>query len=62
MMSEPTVLEMVALGAKASLARHVTRSLSATAKRLKKEKGTTRDFIINSLSKGELKWKELKLK
>ena len=60
MSKDTSVLEMLALGAKASIGRHVTRSLSATAKRLKKENKKTRDFIVSSLTKGEIKWTNLK--
>lgn len=62
MSKDSSVLEMLALGAKASIGRHVTRSLSATAKRLKKENKKTRDFIINSLNKGEIRWDQLRSK
>lgn len=58
-MSDTSLLDMLALGAKASIGRHITRSLAATSKRLKKEKKKTRDFIIDSLNKGEIKWKNL---
>ena len=59
-MSDINLIEMLSLGAKASIGRHVTRSLSATAKRLKKEKKKERDFILDSLTKGEIKWAALK--
>lgn len=59
-MSDVSLLEMLSLGAKASIGRHVIRSLSASTKRLKKEKKKEREFIINSLNKGEISWKSLK--
>lgn len=58
-MSNPSFIEMLSLGAKASIGRHIVRSLAATTKRLQKEKRKTQNFIINSLDKGEIKWKEL---
>lgn len=61
-MSNPSLLEMISLGAKASIGRHVVRSLAATTKRIRKEKKSTQEFIINSLDKGEIRWKSLKSK
>lgn len=52
--------EMLSVALQASLGRHTARSLAGTAKRIKKEKKKTQDFIIESLQKGEIKWKTLK--
>jgi hypothetical protein len=54
--------EMLSVALQASLGRHTARSLAATAKRIRKEKKSTQDFILTTLEKGEIKWKSLKLK
>ena len=52
--------EMLSVAIQASLGRHTARSLAGTAKRIRKEKKKTQNFILSSLKKGEIKWDQLK--
>lgn len=56
------LIEMMSLAIQASLGRHVARSLAGSAKQIKKQKKNTREFIIDSLDKGSIKWKTLREK
>ena len=54
--------DMLGLAIQASLGRHTARSLAGSAKQINKQKKKVKDFIVDSLHKGNIKWETLKEK